>query len=82
MNTEHRWWGAPLGVGNDLAWWFDEKICKSVLPQAVTNATDFLIPAKSTQLATIEHFVHLGIKGECQHTKIGPAEYIAFESKL
>ena len=48
LNPEHRWWGTPVGAGNDLVWWLDEKLCRSVLPKAVTDATDFLIPARST----------------------------------
>ena len=48
LNPEHRWWGTPVGAGNDLVWWLDEKLCRSVLPTAVTDATDFLIPARST----------------------------------
>ena len=67
LNSEHRWWGGPVGAGNDAAWWLHESLCKSVLPQGVTNAVDFLIPARSTQLTTIEHFVLQGIKGECEH---------------
>ena len=48
LNTEHRWWGGPVGMGNDLAWWVDTKICKNILPKSVIDATDFLIPARST----------------------------------
>ena len=81
LNTEHRWWGRPVGMGNDLVWWLDETLCKPILPKGICDATDFLIPARSTQLSTIEHFTLQGIKGECEHSVIGPAEYIAFETK-
>ena len=56
LNAEHRWWGKPVGAGNDLVWWLDETLCKPILPKGVSDATDFLIPARSTQLSTIEHF--------------------------
>ena len=84
LNSEHRWWGAPLGMGNDLAWWVDEKICRNVLPTRVTDATDFLIPARSTQLTTIEHFTIRGVLGDTDDQNpmiIGPAEYTAYETQ-
>jgi len=82
LNTEHRWWGGPVGMGNDLAWWLDKTLVKSLAPQAVVDATDFLIPARSTQLTTIEHFVLAGIHGENPDPCIvGPDEYIAYETK-
>ena len=70
LNTEHRWWGVPVGVGNDLAWWVDAKLCKPILPKALTDATDFLIPARSTQLTTIEHFTIKGVLGDCEDPSI------------
>ena len=79
LNAEHRWWGTPVGIGNDVAWWIDETLCKPILPRAITDKTDFLIPARSTKLATIEHFVLKGIVGECEPSVIGPAQYIPFE---
>ena len=57
LNSEHRWWGTAVGAGNDLVWWLDSTLAKPLLPKAVSDATDFLIPARSTQLTTIEHFV-------------------------
>ena len=81
LNSEHRWWGAPLGAGNDLAWWIDATLCKPILPNAVTDKFDFLIPARSTQLKTIEHFTLQGITGKCEHKIIGPEQYIAFETQ-
>ena len=82
LNQEHRWWGTAVGAGNDLVYWIDKKICRNVLPKAVTDATDFLIPAISTQLTTIEHFAVKGVLGENEDPCIiGPDEYIAFESK-
>lgn len=80
LNSEHRWWGVPLGIGNDLAWWLDETIVKNALPKNVSDSVDFLIPAHSTQLTTIEHFTLRGIVGENEQTVIGPKEYIAYES--
>ena len=81
LNTEHRWWGVPVGAGNDLAWWVDSTLCKPILPKVITDATDFLIPARSTQLTTIEHFAVKGALGENTNpTIIGPAEYTAFET--
>ena len=79
LNTEHRWWGVGVGAGNDVLWWLDETLFKPIMPKKVIDATDFLIPAKSTQLSTIEHFTLKGIKGECENKIIGPQEYIAFE---
>ena len=82
LNPEHRWWGTPVGAGNDLVYWIDNTICKSVLPKKLTDATDFLIPARSTKLTTIEHFTTLGIHGENEDPCIiGPDQYIAYERK-
>ena len=80
LNAEHRWWGTPVGIANDVAWWVDSNVCKQVMPTGVTDKFDFLIPARSTQLKTIEHFTLLGIKGENEHTIIGPDVYTAFET--
>lgn len=81
LNTEHRWWGVPVGAGNDLAWFIDAKLCKPLLPKALTDATDFLIPARSTQLTTIEYYTMKGVMGENEgdYSVIGPTEYTAFE---
>ena len=80
LNTEHRWWGVPVGMGNDLVWWLDENVTKKVLPKSCADSIDFLIPARSTQLSTIEHFTLRGIVGENEQRVIGPAEYIAYET--
>ena len=82
LNSEHRWWGTPVGAGNDLLFWMDRLIFKNVLPKGVADATDFLIPARSTKLTTIEHFTKLGIHGENENPCIiGPDEYIAYEKQ-
>ena len=80
LNTEHRWWGAPVGIGNDLVWWLDSNLFKPILPKGVIDATDFLIPARSTQLTTIEHFTLKGIIGQNEQKVIGPQENFAFEN--
>ena len=79
LNTEHRWWGVGVGAGNDAVWWLNETLIKTIMPKKVTDATDFLIPARSTQLSTIEHFTLKGIKGECEYRIVGPQEYTTFE---
>ena len=82
LNTEHRWWGVPVGIGNDAVWWADRLFIKTLMPSQVSDKVDFLIPARSTQLTTIEHYALAGIHGENPDPCIiGQEEYFTYETR-
>ena len=61
VDSTHRIWSPPLGLGCDLAYYLNEYLVKQI--PVVGPATDFLFPARSVRLEKVAHFAIKGALG-------------------